>query len=137
MVYRYIVLLSALIVSFGCAAASTRAQHMYTESYKTAVKEQIDAISGEFQSGIFPYYHWSAPIVQELNVPAHIHNGMFIPAHQELVMIKPGQWAKGSAYPISEQKEQYVQFKENDHFSTVTDITSVPKSMGRFDNSKP
>ena len=35
---------------------------------------------------------WSAPMVQQVRMPAGIHKGVFSPEHDELVVIRPGAW---------------------------------------------
>lgn len=135
--YKNILLLVTSLVCTGCVSSHINEQNTYAQGYRTAVKHQMDQVIGDFNGGTFPYYHWNAPIVQELNVPAHINNGAFIPEHKELVLIKPGQWAKEQAYPISQQKEQYAQTNDNRYGHDITDITSVPKSMVSSGNAKP
>jgi hypothetical protein len=36
---------------------------------------------------------WTAPVVQEVWVPARIVDAIFIPAHREWVVIHPAEWA--------------------------------------------
>lgn len=111
MVFRYMFLLLYGVLCMGCAA-------------QEKVKHEASKISN------VPFYHWNEPIVQDVGVPAHIENGVFIPEHKELVLIKPGQWAKAGAYPIATQKESYEKPSENINVDDVSDITSVPRSMG-------
>ncbi|MBF0330944.1 MAG: hypothetical protein HQL17_03340 [Candidatus Omnitrophica bacterium] len=35
---------------------------------------------------------WSAPVVQEVRMPAGVEGGVYYPSHDELVIIKPGAW---------------------------------------------
>ena len=80
-----------------------RNKKVYDQGYQQGMQRQIKQIEGEFQGGDFPYYHWAAPIVQEVRVPAHLANGVMIPEHNELVIIKPGEWVISPAYPIQNQ----------------------------------
>ena len=91
--------------------------------------KQKRAITSQFQGGSFPYYHWASPIVQEVNVPGHISNGVFIPEHKELVIIKPGEWTQSPAYPILSQEENYERTIQ-DVGMDVTDITHLPNGKG-------
>ena len=121
------VLLSLLAV--GCATPSLEQKKVYAQGYQRGVKEQMQTIASQFQGGNFPFYHWSAPIVQEVDIPAHISNGVFLPAHKELVIIKPGEWAQSPAYPIQVQEEPYEQTKRNMDIG-VADITYLPNGKG-------
>ena len=48
---------------------------------------------------IFLIFTGSSPIVQNVQMPAHIENGMFIPEHNEPVMIEPAEWRKKLTFP--------------------------------------
>ena len=81
------------------------------------------------QGSNVPNYHWASPIVQEVGIPAHIQNGVFMPQHKELVIIKPGEWAQSPAYPIQSQEEKYehtVHYLDMD----AADITHLPNGNG-------
>jgi hypothetical protein len=54
-------------------------------------------------------------------VPAHIANGVFIPEHNELVLIKPGEWQQSPAYPISGINVSSNQEKKDHEQTTITD----------------
>ena len=107
----------------GCATASNESKVLYEQGYRRGVKEQMQLIAAKFQGGEFPYYHWAAPMVQDVRVPAHIEQGVFIPEHQELVIIKPGEWLKNQAYPIATQENQSHEQNIN---TDVADITFMP-----------
>ena len=113
----------------GCAAYSSGHKQMYQQGYRAGVKEQMRGIAAQFQGGRFPYYHWANPLVQDVRVPAHISNGVFIPAHKELVIIKPGEWAENPAYPIESSKEAYER-TTNDMPMDPVDITHLPIGNG-------
>ena len=98
---------------------------LYEQGYRAGVKEQMEDIASKFQGGQFPYYHWAAPIVQEVKVPAHIEKGVFMAEHQELVLIKPGQWQQSPAYPIATTENKGHDKQTNDS-TTVSNITALP-----------
>jgi hypothetical protein len=39
-------------------------------------------------------YVWKPPMISEVDLPARVINGVMIPAHRELVMVRPGQWVR-------------------------------------------
>ncbi|MEI8011800.1 MAG: hypothetical protein WCI27_04880 [Candidatus Omnitrophota bacterium] len=42
---------------------------------------------------------WVAPVVQEVSVPQEISDGVFYPAHEEMVIIRPGAWRRAPERP--------------------------------------
>jgi hypothetical protein len=114
-----------ILICGGCAL-KVQEKDVYVQGYRKGAREQMDRIVDKFQGNHFPYYQWSTPIVQEVKVPAHIAGGAFVPEHKELVIIKPGEWMRESAYPIDNQEkghEQNVQPSAHEH---ATDITYLP-----------
>lgn len=126
MVYKNFVWLAMLCFVGGCASGQDCLKNQYAQTYTHAVQKEVQEATEVFQDGKLPYFHWSAPMVQEVNVPAHIYNGVFIPEHQEIVLIKPGQWVK----------ESYEQKQEQFHHNTVADITSIPSGVSSTGNIK-
>jgi hypothetical protein len=120
----------------GCSSVSHGQKQTYELAYRTAVKEEVRQIAAQFQGGNFPYYHWAAPIVQDVEVPGHIANGVFIPAHKELVIIKPGEWAQSAAYPIESQKETY-EHKAPSIDIAFSDITHLPNGKSIPGGAQP
>ena len=119
-----------LILLCGCTTASPEQKSVYEQGYRTGVQEQMRQIAASFQGGNFPYYHWTKPMVQQVQMPAHVANGVFIPEHQELVIIKPGEWAMSPSYPISAQdKETYVEREPED--MDVFDISDLPDDFSQ------
>ena len=115
----------------GCSTASPKQRGIYEQGYRAGVKEQMHQIAADLQGGNFPYYHWTRPMVQDVAVPAHVANGVFLPEHKEMVIIQPGEWAASPAYPINtQQKENYVDHVQ-DRGMAVSDITHLPGGMGR------
>jgi hypothetical protein len=39
-------------------------------------------------------YVWKPPMISEVDMPARVVNGVMIPAHRELVIVRPGQWVR-------------------------------------------
>jgi hypothetical protein len=39
-------------------------------------------------------YVWKPPMISEVDMPARIVHGMMIPAHRELVIVRPGYWVQ-------------------------------------------
>ncbi len=128
----FLFLLSLLLA--GCLTAPNTNKNIYEQGYRQGVQEQIRKVASEFQGGDFPYYHWTAPIVQEVRVPAHLTNGVMIPEHNELVIIKPGQWAISSGYPIQTQEghnyDKQIFYMDMD----VSNITALPQGMGHTEH---
>ena len=128
MAFKHCSVALIIVVLTGCSRVSFQQKHMYEQGYRAGVNEQVRAIAGEFQGGNFPYYHWASPIVQEVNIPGHIQNGVFIPAHKELVIIKPGEWAQNAAYPIQSKEENYG--NTTHMVMDSADITHLPNGNG-------
>ncbi len=118
-----------MILLTGCSTFSNQQnKEVYQEGYRKGVSEQIKDIAAEFQGGNFPYYHWTAPIVQEVRVPAHLTNGVMIPEHNELVIIEPGQWSLDPAYPIKTQENSNGENQVSYMGMDVANITALPRS---------
>jgi hypothetical protein len=64
----------------------------YDEGFR-AGKEMIAA---EFRtrSELNQPYVWQPPMISEIDMPARVVNGIMIPAHRELVIVKPGYWVR-------------------------------------------
>ncbi len=115
-----------LICISGCATTQGSVKQVYEQGYRAGVNEQMEAIAAKFQGGQFPYYQWTAPIVQDVRVPAHIANGVFVPEHNELVLIKPGEWQKSPAYPISGNKvTEHQEKKDHEQSTSINDSDSA------------
>ena len=127
--------MALILFCSGCSTVSSEQKQTYAQGYRAGVKEQVRAIAGQFQGGNFPYYHWTSPIVQEISVPGHISNGVFIPEHKEVVIIKPGEWAQSPAYPIQSQEESH---ERTMHYvdMDVADITHLPNGKGASGNGQ-
>jgi len=123
--FKWFVFVLFFGVTVGCSIKG--APDVYEQGYRQGVREHVEDIVQRFEGGDFPYFNWVAPIVQDVRIPAHVANGVFIPEHNELVIIKPGEWKKEPAFPINSSKESYessstLQFMDGD----VADITQLP-----------
>ena len=128
---KMLILILGLSLLVGCSAISGSKKDLYKEGYTQGVREQVKQIAAQFQGGNFPYYHWSSPIVQEVRVPAHVGDGVLIPEHNELVIIKPGQWTISPAYPIKTNERNNYDNQVSYMDMDISNITSLPQSMGK------
>ena len=65
-------------------------------SYDEGLRAGKEIIAAEFRtrSELNQPYVWQPPIISEVDMPARIVNGMMIPAHKELVIVRPGYWVR-------------------------------------------
>ena len=131
--YKRLILSASFAFLTGCTTMSNK--DIYKEGYQRGVHEQIKQVAGEFQGGNFPFYHWSSPIVQSVKIPAHLTNGVMIPAHDELVIIKPGEWAMSPGYPIQNQKRNNYENQNSSSDLDVSNLTALPASVGKSEGS--
>ncbi|MBF0485820.1 MAG: hypothetical protein HQL16_04825 [Candidatus Omnitrophica bacterium] len=124
----------------GCVASQAATEKIsstsiYEEGYRKGVSENLGAMVEKLNGNDFPYIAgtWSAPVVQEVSVPAHVHGGIFYPEHNELVIITPGEWKRNAAFPISSNRDKNIPI-ENKAVrveAPVVDITSLPSQNGK------
>lgn len=119
-----------VLASAGCAGQknfSRSERGTYLQGYRAGVSTQLGAAVEGLNGNDFPYLDgsWSAPLVQDVIIPAHIADGVFYPRHAETVIITPGEWKKSGAFPLSGSAEQV-----STHFgaSIAADITPMPGS---------
>jgi len=130
-----------LVISFvlllaGCSTFGKKDKAFET-GYRLGAKENMQDFAGNFYGNDFPYFYWSSPIVQNVQIPAHIENGMFIPEHNEPVMIEPAEWRKKLTFPIScaKHKEESNKKERGEPYAfnylnfSVRDITVLPESF--------
>jgi hypothetical protein len=131
--YRVLILSLTIVSVSGCSAVV--GQHktgIDKEDYRQEVRKQLQEVIGQFQGGDFPYYHWASPIVQEVEIPAHLTNGVMIPQHKELVIIKPGEWMMNQGYPIqSQQRKSDDQKFSNNSARDISNLTVLPQVVGK------
>jgi len=120
----------------GCSTLGKK-DNVYEEGYKQGAKENIEDFAQSFYGNDFPYFYWESPVVQSVRIPAHIESGLFIPEHNEPVVIEPGQWRNKPSYPIncpngkkeSKQKEGEENYALSCLNFSVRDITVLPESF--------
>lgn len=100
MIFKSYLVLACLFLA-SCASTP---KSQYEKGYRQSVQQEVKQVVAQFHGGNFPFYHWSSPIVQEVLVPARLSNGVMIPEHKQLVIIKPGEWIHSGAYPIKSQE---------------------------------
>jgi hypothetical protein len=109
----------ALMLS-GCATVGTNKEIASTEKQETSVascpylrtqqascdelkkayddgfKAGKEIIAAEFRtrSELNQPYVWKPPLISEIDMPARVVNGVMIPAHRELVIVRPGYWVR-------------------------------------------
>ena len=67
-----------------------------TKAYDKGFRAGKEIIAAEFRtrSELNQPYVWQPPMISEVDMPARVVNGMMIPAHRELVIVRPGQWVR-------------------------------------------
>ena len=120
----------------GCSTLG-RKDKIFEEGYRMGVKENMSDFTKNFHGNDFPYFYWESPIVQDVHIPASIENGVFIPSHNEPVVIMPAEWRNKFTYPVScrEAKKEPNNKKEGESYEvknisfSARDITVLPKSF--------
>jgi hypothetical protein len=67
-----------------------------TKAYNEGFRAGKEIIAAEFRtrSELNQPYVWQPPMISEVDMPARVVNGVMIPAHRELVIVKPGYWVR-------------------------------------------
>jgi hypothetical protein len=70
-------------------------------SYDEGFRAGKEIIAAEFRtrSELNQPYVWKPSMISEVDLPARVVNGMMIPAHRELVIMKPGYWVRVKTAP--------------------------------------
>ena len=65
-------------------------------SYDEGFRAGKEIIAAEFRtrSELNQPYVWKPPMISEVDLPARVVNGVMIPAHRELVIVRPGYWVR-------------------------------------------
>jgi hypothetical protein len=65
-------------------------------SYDEGFRAGKEIIAAEFRtrSELNQPYVWKPPMISEVDMPARVVNGVMIPAHRELVIVRPGYWVR-------------------------------------------
>jgi hypothetical protein len=130
-----------LIISFvmllaGCSTFNWKGK-TFEEGFRLGVRENVEDFAQRFYGNDFPYFYWQSPVVQNVKIPAHIANGVFVPEHIEPVVIEPAKWRKEFSYPINcpkgkkqlDKKEGGEPYAFNYLNFSVRDITVLPESF--------
>ena len=66
------------------------------KAYDEGFRAGKEIIAAEFRtrSELNQPYVWKPPMISEVDMPARVVNGVMIPAHRELVIVKPGYWVR-------------------------------------------
>jgi hypothetical protein len=69
-------------------------------SYDEGFRAGKEIIAAEFRtrSELNQPYVWQPPMISEVDMPARVVNGVMIPAHRELVIVRPGYWVRTEIY---------------------------------------
>ena len=65
-------------------------------SYDEGFRAGKEIIAAEFRtrSELNHPYVWKPPMISEVDMPARVVNGVMIPSHRELVIVRPGYWVR-------------------------------------------
>jgi hypothetical protein len=66
------------------------------KAYDAGFSAGREIIAAEFRTRIElnrPYV-WKPPMISEVDMPARVVNSVMIPAHRELVIVRPGYWVR-------------------------------------------
>ncbi len=132
---RKLLIIIFVLSSAGCFTLN-REDKAFEAGYRTGVKANVENFAERFYGNDFPYFYWQSPIVQNVAIPAHIENGVFVPEHIEPVVIEPAKWRKEFGYPINcpnpkklTQKQGGEPYAFNYLDLAVRDITVLPESF--------
>jgi hypothetical protein len=67
-----------------------------TKAYDEGFRAGKEIIAAEFRTRteLNQPYVWKPPMISEVDLPARVVNGVMIPAHRELVIVRPGYWVR-------------------------------------------
>jgi hypothetical protein len=65
------------------------------EAYQQGVRDAHAQLATETEADL--HATWTAPIVQEVWIPARVVGGVLIPGHREWVVIHPAAWQRSSS----------------------------------------
>jgi hypothetical protein len=67
-----------------------------TKAYNEGFRAGKEIIAAEFRtrSELNQPYVWKPPMISDVDMPARVVNGVMIPAHRELVIVRPGHWVR-------------------------------------------
>jgi hypothetical protein len=67
-----------------------------TKAYNEGFRAGKEIIAAEFRTRteLNQPYVWKPPMISDVDLPARVVNGVMIPAHRELVIVRPGYWVR-------------------------------------------
>ena len=67
-----------------------------TKAYNEGFRTGKEIVAAEFRTRteLNQPYVWKPPLISEVDMPARVVNGVMIPAHRELVIVRPGYWVR-------------------------------------------
>ena len=67
-----------------------------TKAYNEGFRVGKEIIAAEFRTRteLNQPYVWKPPLISDVDMPARVVNGVMIPAHRELVIVRPGYWVR-------------------------------------------
>lgn len=71
------------------------------KAYDEGFRAGREIIAAEFRTRteLNQPYVWKPPMISDVDMPARVVNGVMIPAHRELVIVKPGYWVRAQSAP--------------------------------------
>jgi hypothetical protein len=76
----------------GQQASCNELTKAYDEGFRAG--KEIIAVEFRTRSELNQPYVWKPPMISDVDMPARVVNGVMIPAHRELVIVKPGHWVR-------------------------------------------
>lgn len=71
-----------------------------TKAYNEGFRAGKEMVAAEFRTRteLNQPYVWKPPMISEVDMPARVVNGVMIPAHRELVIVRPGYWVRQNIF---------------------------------------
>lgn len=76
----------------------------FKKAYEQGVRDTLNEYKARMRAR--SEYVWEPPLVQNVMMPARVIGGTFYPAHEEMVIIKPGRWVVDNGLPAPDVKPQ-------------------------------
>ena len=73
-------------------ASCNQLKRSYDEGFRAG--KEIIAAEFRIRTELNQPYVWKPPMISEVDMPARVVNGVMIPAHRELVIVRPGYWVR-------------------------------------------
>jgi hypothetical protein len=73
-------------------ASCNELKKAYDEGFRAG--KAIIAVEFRTKSELNQPYVWKPPMISDVDMPARVVNGVMIPAHRELVIVRPGHWVR-------------------------------------------